>query len=806
MLILTRLVFAVYILAAVTECCLHGTCGDMPTEHFSFLQQARAKLGVAKNLHSLGILQHHQMVADDLTNFRVLSVQQHARNLVMWPKAKGQGCPQQGSKDTFKSVVLAVMWNFAVNLTVASELDNAYKPWFADVLHIGGESPCNFQMKGDYMYSCYAETMAKYSGHGEVTGVLFIADDVVFRPWDLASLGLHDLNKAWLPGWNFTSFKWESDAVDDPWVGRWAATNAHGEAPSGAYDALHVLFSERSDLQMQLDQNLGCSTHCLPAHKVTDVLFLPLVHAPQFIDFAQVFRSHAVFTEAAVPIILSLLGQPTEIAQDMNNNDTNLWTWDQDRGTTTADDVIMNLMVANPEQSLMMHPVKMSEPGVLDTWRTWFSRAGPCSEMTDVEKLLDSIQPQQSSVQQTVRQIVDIIKPSLVSPLSFRGSPSAVMLGPPPTARVQHMLHEPLPKACRGARFWAVLTTVHPVGEGIRRLDRLPGGWCTLVVADKKTPRDADGAYFRGAKRVFYLSPEEQERLPFATTAHIPWNSFVRKNIGYLVASALGAETIYDTDDDNILADKSLPPLLHNDSQNLFVRQLTTESGGVTNIYAHFGSTAPEVWPRGTPLHIAMTTTSSNTTQSIVASESLVIQQSLVNGDPDVDAIYRLGAGISEGGIKFESDMPLVLEPGVSAPTNSQATTFHQKAFPLMLLPASVHPRVSDIWRSYFALPILWAKNLRVAYVAPRVEQVRNKHDEKEDLWAEWPLYHKAGSLAAYVNILNVDPSISIPEAMLQMYEEMHMKGFIEVSDLQLCKAFMEDVQLISMLDVSYPI
>merc|ERR1712186_46058 len=92
-----------------------------------------------------------------------------------------------------------------------------------------------------------------------------------------------------------------------------------------------------------------------------------------------------------------------------------------------------------------------------------------------------------------------------------------------------------------------------------------------------------------------------------------------------------------------------------------------------------------------------------------------------------------------------------MLEPGVSAPTNSQATTFLKDAFPLLFIPTTVHPRVADIWRGYFALPSLWAANLTVAYTGPKVYQERNEHDEFEDLWAEWPLYHKVGALVSYL-------------------------------------------------------
>ena len=56
-------------------------------------------------------------------------------------------------------------------------------------------------------------------------------------------------------------------------------------------------------------------------------------------------------------------------------------------------------------------------------------------------------------------------------------------------------------------------------------------------------------------KRIVYLSSEDQlnlgAALPFINV--IPWNSFARKNIGYLYAITHGAKYIWDFDDDNQL-------------------------------------------------------------------------------------------------------------------------------------------------------------------------------------------------------------------------------------------------------------
>ncbi|CAM9845118.1 unnamed protein product, partial [Phaeothamnion confervicola] len=95
---------------------------------------------------------------------------------------------------------------------------------------------------------------------------------------------------------------------------------------------------------------------------------------------------------------------------------------------------------------------------------------------------------------------------------------------------------------------WAVVTSINPPTLTIRQLAALPD-WCLVVVADRKSPSKVD----YGMPSIVYLTPEDQERLPYRIAHHLPWNHFGRKNIGYLYAIHHGAQVIYDTDDDNEL-------------------------------------------------------------------------------------------------------------------------------------------------------------------------------------------------------------------------------------------------------------
>ena len=52
---------------------------------------------------------------------------------------------------------------------------------------------------------------------------------------------------------------------------------------------------------------------------------------------------------------------------------------------------------------------------------------------------------------------------------------------------------------------------------------------------------------------MIFLDAQSQNEIKSKFVNNLPWNSFGRKNIGYLYAMANGADFIYDFDDDNAL-------------------------------------------------------------------------------------------------------------------------------------------------------------------------------------------------------------------------------------------------------------
>ena len=269
---------------------------------------------------------------------------------------------------------------------------------------------------------------------------------------------------------------------------------------------------------------------------------------------------------------------------------------------------------------------------------------------------------------------------------------------------------------------WIVLTSINPPTTAINAISRLTSsGWRAVVVGDRKTPINWV------CPGVDYLSIDDQKKLFGPLANIIPYDHYSRKNLGYLYAISHGATRILETDDDNI-------PYLEFGSNLSEELTINTVSGRTwINIYKNF--TSEHIWPRGLPLDEI---NSVGEVSERPAFRSYPIQQYLADGDPDVDAVYRL---IFNREITFERNPPLGIDNGCWVPFNSQNTLFYSKAFPLLYLPCHVSFRMTDIWRSFVAQQALWVQDSGIAFHSATVKQVRNPHNLMRDFIDEIPGY-----------------------------------------------------------------
>jgi hypothetical protein len=285
--------------------------------------------------------------------------------------------------------------------------------------------------------------------------------------------------------------------------------------------------------------------------------------------------------------------------------------------------------------------------------------------------------------------------------------------------------------------IFSVITTINKKTDPISVLGTFDNMF-TIIVGDKKTPM------IRSSENIIYLSVEDQKKLKYEIVGRMPYNHYSRKNIGYLYAIKHGADIILDTDDDNFAynnwseQDSSIswsPPNFINNYQ-------VECNSKFINVYKLFCD--KNMWPRGFPLEEISKKEIINIKEK---NNKIGVFQGLVDGDPDVDAIYRLTinkyAKFHRAAFNKTSVKQFGIKKGIFCPFNSQNTVWCKEAFKYMYLPISVNFRFTDILRGYIAQHLMWKNNLLLGFSCPTAFQKRNKHNIMKDFEDELPYYSK---------------------------------------------------------------
>jgi len=336
-----------------------------------------------------------------------------------------------------------------------------------------------------------------------------------------------------------------------------------------------------------------------------------------------------------------------------------------------------------------------------------------------------------------------------------------------------------------------VITTIFDATDLVKQLSQLEG-WCTVVAGDKKGP--AKDSY--NLPNIVFLDVEAQEKLPYTLIQKLQWNHFSRKNVGFLFALEHGARIVFDCDDDNPMkenAGKPVPPPIDFQTVNSEMPAVDN-SHALWNPYPLWNQTN-FMWPRGYPLDLIRTTETQRgpATGKYEATKKVVVLQSLADNDPDVDGIFRLTRPLPH--FFASSPAAVALPEGVMAPYNAQACLFLEDALWSLLLPVTVHGRVSDIWRSYFTQRVLWWAGMRIAMAAPFVTQYRNAHNYLADFQSENPLYLQSGELVKRLNAWSPSSaSKNVADVMEELIIDMYEHNIVEAGDVEATQAWIGDL------------
>ncbi len=280
-----------------------------------------------------------------------------------------------------------------------------------------------------------------------------------------------------------------------------------------------------------------------------------------------------------------------------------------------------------------------------------------------------------------------------------------------------------------------------------------------------------------------FWSIDRQRTMPFKLATGLPQRHYARKNLGYLQAISNGAEVIIESDDDNFPRESFWK------DRDLDLSALPFEGKGWVNMYRYF--TRSFIWPRGFPLERINDEPPAVSPSRI---RSCPIQQGLADGDPDVDAIYRLTRELP---LDFEiADSSFSLANRSWCPFGSQNTTWFRDAFPLLYLPSHCSFRMADIWRSYIAVRICWENEWDVLFHEPTVWQERNEHDLMKDFADELIGYRNNLKICTRLEALDLKGGKDhILPNMRKCYEEFIRMELIGREEMPLFDAWCSDIE-----------
>lgn len=328
------------------------------------------------------------------------------------------------------------------------------------------------------------------------------------------------------------------------------------------------------------------------------------------------------------------------------------------------------------------------------------------------------------------------------------------------------------------ANKFVVVTTINKPNR--RVLEYRDLGYDLVVIGDRKTD-DATWSKFANNEGIDYLGLDRQNEYFPTFSKILPINSYARKNLGYLRAISRGADLIWETDDDTFPRPEVGDPLSHLESR----KTLTATSGQkLWNPYSHFAS-GEGLWPRGYPLSQLK-----YKDQVIPLGEPsgspLDIIQTLVNREPDVDAIYRLT--VSDQILDFRPNSDLVSLPAmVMAPGNTQSTFWlNSRLFNYLYFPSTVSNRFADILKLYVSQTAC-----RLGYGGFLTEQFRNAHDYLTDF---------AEEVSMYTSVEKVLKTLEALEGadILAIYRELVNIGVCSVDELTILESFIWELGEIS--------
>lgn len=162
------------------------------------------------------------------------------------------------------------------------------------------------------------------------------------------------------------------------------------------------------------------------------------------------------------------------------------------------------------------------------------------------------------------------------------------------------------------------------------------------------------------------------------------------------------------------------------------------------------------------------------------------IVQTLVNLEPDVDAIYRLTRNKNPVDYLYMNDL-LIMDKGIYTPGNTQSTFWlTKKSQDFLYVPVTVDFRFCDILKMYVA-----QSQNRFAYASFFTEQIRNQHDLMSDFKSEISCYLGVDKTVSQLR------GISQGASLREIYVEMVNIGICQSRELEILDTYLSELDVI---------
>ena len=328
-----------------------------------------------------------------------------------------------------------------------------------------------------------------------------------------------------------------------------------------------------------------------------------------------------------------------------------------------------------------------------------------------------------------------------------------------------------------------VVTTVQVPSalELYRDLDR---DVAFYVVGDEGAPNKAIGDFCRSIN-ASYFTAADQRKLGYACSDLLRWRDSARRSVGCLEAVRDGAEVVILADDDNLPVDRGYFARHQLALTGSFSGLVMQPAGG----WADPGQLMmPPVRHRGFPQQLW------NPPQPLALGHAtglrIGVNQGLVLGDPDIDAVERIARHPVCTGVSPAGEAGVALSARAYAPFNAQNTAFRAELLPVMVMQAPAG-RFLDIWAAFIAERVMRDTGWSVLYGRPLVWQERNDHDLTSDVGLEMRGMRETLAFCDELDAAFVPHGADPMDAAHAVYRHLEGGRWADVAELGL--AWLED-------------